>query len=117
MDKRKVRKFKNQQNRLAQKIAKAHNSSTFELDYEQKIPNVFMNEQNEEWIICNHSQIVFPTRVIYKGTNRVIVVMRFNGICKSRTIGKILKRQFSINETENGFEVRSSFAPCTIGKL
>ncbi len=117
MDKRKVRKFKNQQKRLAKKIAEAHGTLTFAVDYEQKIPNAFTDKESGRLIICNHSQIVFPTRAIHKGKNRVIVIMRFRGVCNLRTVGKILRRQFLINEIENGFEVRSSFYPCTIGKL
>ena len=34
-----MRKFKNREKRLAKKIAEAHESANFTVNYEQKIPN------------------------------------------------------------------------------
>lgn len=117
MDKRKVRKFKNQQKRLAKRIAEAYGISNFTIDYEQKIPSAYRDWETGKIIIGENSQYIFPTAVIYKGKSRVIVVMRFYGTCNSERVGKILQRQFLIKTIENGFEVRSSFNPHTIANF
>ncbi len=120
MDKRKVRKFKNQQKRLAKKIAETCEIQSFSVDYEQILPSAFINWETNKMAIGNTSQIVFPTKDIHKGKkHRVIVVMHFSGnFCNSDVIGRILRRQFSIiRSVDEGFEVRSSFTPSSIGKL
>lgn len=117
MDKRKVRKFKNQQKRLAKKIAEAHESANFTVDYEQKIPSVYTDGETGKLIIKDNSQYIFPTTVTRKGKHRLIVIMRFQGIYDCRTVGKILRRHFWIRCIEDGFEIRSSFNPHKIAKL
>ena len=118
MDKRKVRTFKNQQERLAKKIAEAHGSANFTINYEQTIPNAYIDWETKKLIIRDNSQFIFPTTVTRKGVkHRLIVIMRFQGTCESRTIGKILRRQFLIKSFEDGFEIWTSFNPHTIAKL
>ena len=97
MDKQNVKKFKNCQKRLAKKIAKTLGSNNFTIDYEQIIPSACIDRETGKVIVRNNTQYIFPTKTIRKGRNKLIVVMRFNGICKSRTIGKILKRYEVIN--------------------
>lgn len=117
MDKRKVRKFKNQQKRLAKNIAQAHEIANFTVTYEQKIPSAYTDLEKEKLIIRDNSQYIFPTIATRKGKHRLIVIMCFKGVCDRRTVGKILRRHFWIRYTEDGFEIRSSFNPHTIAKL
>ena len=117
MDKQKVRKFKNRQKRLARKIAEAHQSANFTVNYEQKIPSAYKDWETGKLIVRNNSQYIFPTSVTCKGKHRLIVNMRFQGICDRRTVGKILRRQFWVRYLEDGFEIRTSFNPHTIAKL
>ena len=117
MDKRKVRKFKNQQKRLAKKIAEVHKSTNFTINYEQYIPSAHTDWETGKLIIRDNSQYIFPTIGTYKGKHRLIVIMRFQGICDRRAVGKILRRQFWIRHIEDGFEIETSFNPHTIAKL
>ena len=122
MDKLKVRKFKNQQKRLAKKIAKAHKTEKFCVSYEQQLPSAYVDVDDMQTVktgIRHTSEIVFPTFIINPGRkHRVVTVMNFvANSCDSKIIGKILKRQFTIKSVEKGFEVRSSYNPNSIGKL
>ena len=118
MDKRKARDFKNQQKRLAKKIAEAHGSDSFTINYEQTIPNAYMDLEKKKLVVRDNSQFIFPTTVTRKGLkHRLIVILRFQGTCDTRTVGKILRRQFWIKSLEEGFEIRTSFNPHTIAKF
>lgn len=117
MDKQKVRKFKNQQKRLAKKIAEAHGSANFTVNYEQKIPSADMDWETGNLIVRDNSQYIFPTAVTREGKHRLIVIMHFQGICDYRTVCKILRRHFRVRYIEDGFEIRSSFNPHTIAKF
>lgn len=117
MDKRKERRFKNQQKRLAKKIAEVHESTNFTINYEQKIPSVYTDWKKEKLMVRDKSQYIFPAIPTRKGKHRLIVIMCFQGVCDSRKVGKILRRYFRIRYIEDGFEIRSSFNPHTIAKL
>ena len=117
MDKRNVRKFKNQQKRLAKKIAEAHESANFTVNYEQKIPSVYTDWEKEKLIVRDKSQYILPAMPTRKGKHRLIVIMCFQGVCDRKKVGKILRRQFWIRYIEDGFEIRSSFNPHTIAKF
>lgn len=117
MDKRKVRRFKNQQKRLAKQIAKAHGSAKFTIDYVQIIPSAYTDFKTEKISIREKSQYIFPTTLIRKGKHRLIVVMRFQGIFDIIVTNKILRRDYWMRYIEDGFEIRFSFNPHTIAKF
>ena len=117
MNERKVKKFKNQQKRLAQKIAMAHGNTDFSITYEQKVTSTYTMLKAEKVIVRDTSQCIFPAKIIYGKSNKLIVVMHFQGKYNAKKIGKILKRYFWIKSVQNGFEVRSSFNHGTIAKL
>lgn len=117
MDKQNVKKFKNCQKRLAKKIAKTLGSNNFTIDYEQIIPSACIDRETGKVIVRNNTQYIFPTKTIRKGRNKLIVVMRFEGTCNLKKVGKILRRYFWLKTVEDGFEIRSSFNPCTIAKF
>lgn len=117
MDKQKVRRFKNQQKRLAKKIAEAHGSNKVTIDYVQIIPSAYTDSETEKISVRDKSQYIFPTALIRKGKHRLIVVMRFQGIYDVRVTDKILRRDYWMKYIEDGFEIRTSFNPHTIAKL
>lgn len=114
MDKKKVRRFKNKQRQLAKKIAKQLGDISYSIEYEQTIPSARRDKETGKLIIGNSTQIVFPTKVMRRGKNRVIVVMRFNGKCDYDVLNKVLQRWFTLRVYGNKFEVRSLFSPNTI---
>lgn len=116
MEKEKIRRFQQEQKRLGRKIAEAQKNSFLGIRYEQRIPSASVTK-DDRVIVGDGSQMVFPTQVMSKGKTRVNVVMMFSGKMKKDFIGKILKRQFTMKETSDGFEIRSSFYPQTIAKF
>lgn len=118
MDKRNVRKFKSQQERLAKEIANAHRSVDFTVNYEQKIPSVYTDRETGNLVVRDNRHYIFPTPVICKGKHRLIVTMRFRGgIYNRRIVDKILRRNYSMKYTEDGFEIKLSFNPHKIAKI
>lgn len=118
MNKQKVRKFKNHQNRLGKTIAEAHGCTNFTIKYEQYIPDAYTDWKTRKLIIANNSQYIFTEAVPHKGKkHRLIVIMHFQGVCSSRTVGKIVRRHFWIRDSEDGFEIITSFNPHTISNL
>ena len=109
MDKRKVRRFKNQQKRLANKISKAHGNAKYTIFYEQWIPSIYVDPETGKMIIMKKGQYIFPTDVMKKGRNKLFVVIIFEGDCNKKVLGKILRRYFEIKYIDNGFEIRYSF--------
>ena len=118
MEKRKVKKFKNGQKRLAKQIALLHGITNFTVDYEQQVPSACYNENTGKWTVKQGSQILFPAKVIHKGRTRTIVVMTFyGGKFKAQTVNRILQRPFSVKKIKNGFEIRQSFQPRTVANF
>lgn len=113
MEKRIERKFKNCQKRLAKKIAEAHETKSFRVDYEQMIPSA--RQQNGKWKV-DRTQIIFPAvRIVDNNCHKMVVIMTFKADkCDLKGIGRILSRGHKVEPTYDGFKIRMSFHPNTV---
>lgn len=115
MKKENERKFKNSQRRLAKKIAKAHKTAKFQLNYEQKIPSA-KQLPSGNWRVKDRTQIIFPAaKVIGNNGHRLIVIMDFEtNRYNLKAVSNIVCRGYKIERTEKGFKVMISFRPNTV---
>lgn len=115
MEKRIERKFKNCQKRLAKKIAEAHETNSFRVDYEQMIPSA-RQLQNGKWKVDNRTQIIFPAvRIVDNNCHKMVVIMSFKANkCDLKGIDRILSRGHKVEPTYDGFKIRISFHSDTV---